>query len=284
MTRWAVSITALWLALSASAAGAQQWQVERDVFAFAGRQLTIEVDADVEGTLRIIRGAPGVVRIAGRADGGMTAAGLTGRGDLTLTGSGPGSVEFIVAVPERVRVLVRLPDRTGAESVAGLDASRAFHWGSANAHQERVETWIPQPTTGLHKASAYLVYAADLAPRTVSLPDLTNVRSIDVRVEGDRFRVGASRPLSLRPGDHDHLEIRPGAPAMDVLLVIPEGTDFFALTLTGRDALTVRGGELAVACAPHTRQWLSGNRGWVTFTPVEDAIHCDRTANVRNDS
>jgi hypothetical protein len=284
MTLRAVSFAILWLVLSISTADAQQWQVERDVFAFAGRQLTVDVDTDVEGTLRIIRGAPGVVRVSGRADGGMTAAGLTGRGDLTLTGIGPGSVEFIVAVPERVRVTVRLPDQGMAESMAGQDVARTFQWGRGPVTAEAVAEWVPQPATGLHQPAAYLVYAADLAPRTVSLPDLTNVRSIDVRVEGDRFRVGASRPLGLRPGDFDHLEIRPGGPPMDILLVLPAGTDFFGLAVSGITALTVRNGELSVSCAPHTRQWLSAGRGWVTFTPVSGALHCDRSATARHDS
>jgi hypothetical protein len=272
MTRWFAPL--LGLAIAAPV-GAQQWQVAREQYAFAGRQLTVHVEAETEGTLRIIRGAPGAVRVSGQSGAGLTAAGLTADEHLTLTAAGEGPVTYVVVVPERVWIDVRLPDRVGIESMGGHERNRTFQWEAAVEEQvARVPVWTPEPETRLGVAGAYTALARPGAPHTVSLPDLSNLRSVTVRVEGSTFRVSASRPLVLAQGDPRFLEIRPAGPALEIAVVVPAGTGEFTLSAGGERALTVRAGEVAVLCAPHTRQWLSGDRGWVTFTPVEGTLEC----------
>lgn len=269
-----VIITLLALALAVPA-GAQQWQVAREQFAFAGRQLTIHVEAETEGTLRVIRGSSGLVRVSGRSDDGMTAAGLTADEHLTLTGVGAGAVEYVVSVPERVRITVLLPDRTRQETLGSMHRSGRFDWqGSTAAPAEPVPTWLPDRQPAMAHPSAYTVYVGDLPPATVSLPDLSNVRSLTVRVEGDRFRISASRPLSLIEGNPQHLEIRPGGPPMEVIVTVPTGSRAFQLSAGGTGVLEVAGGEVVIRCSSSTRQWLSDGRRWVTFTPVAGILEC----------
>lgn len=275
MTRWLVPLLAMALAAPVSA---QQWQVARDQFAFAGRQLTVHIDAEDEGTLRIIRGPSGTVRVAGRSDAGMTAAGLTADDHLTLTAVGYGPADYVVTVPERVWVTVYLPDRP-PESMGTMDRGRTFHWEAAYHEDEyaAVPAWIPEANPLAEHPSAYSVLASPVAPGVVALPDLRNIRRVTVRVEGNIFRVGASRPLALRQGDPAHLEIRPGGPPMEIIVVVPAGTSSFMLSAGGSSALLVQGERLTVLCSPNTRQWLSEGRGWVTFTPVGGALDCGPT-------
>lgn len=271
MTRWLVPFLAVAVATPVSA---QQWQVARDQFAFAGRHLTVHIEAEDQGTVRIIRGPAGSVRVAGRSDAGMTAAGLTADEHLTLTAMGFGPVEYVVTVPERVWVTVYLPDRP-PESMGTMHRSGTFHWEAPMDEPAAVApVWMPEPDPMMQHPSAYTVLAAPAAPSVVSLPDLANVRSVTVRVEGTLFRVGASRPLALQQGDTQRLEIRPGGPPMDVIVIVPAGTTGFTLTAAGASALVVDGSRLTVLCSPNTRQWLSEGRGWVTFTPVGGMLDC----------
>jgi len=278
MKRSCVPLLILALATPVSA---QQWQVERDQFAFAGRQLTVHVDAEVEGTLRVIRGPAGLVRVSGRSDAGMTVAGLTADEHLTLTAAGDGPVEFVITVPERVWIDVRLPDRPLGESMGTMNRSGTFHWGTV-ATEQGPELGAPGSGAGpfarteppFASDGGYTVFADHWTPRTVTLPDLTNIRSVTVRVEGTGFRVGASRPLVLHPGDRDHVEIRPGGPPMEIVVVVPAGTTGFTLSAGGATALIVDGEQISVLCSPSTRQWLSDGRGWVTFTPAVSRLDC----------
>jgi hypothetical protein len=272
MIRWLTPLLALALA---APLGAQQWQVAREHFAFAGSRLTIHVDVGTEGSLQIIRGAPGAVRVSGRSDTGFTAAGLTADEQLLLTAAGDGLVDYIVSVPERVWVSVRLPDRPGAESMGGHRRSGTFRWGAtAQRPADPAPAWIPDPEPGLGAAGAYTIITDAIAPRTIALPDLAHVRSLTVRVEGPSFRVTASRPLTLAAGDPRHMEIRPGGPGMEIAIVVPAETADFTLTTGGERALVVNAEGVTVLCAPSTRQWLSDGRGWVTFTPVQGALDC----------
>ncbi|MFW5947049.1 MAG: hypothetical protein ACOCUW_01040, partial [Gemmatimonadota bacterium] len=93
-------LTAMLALVIAWPAAAQEWQVARESFAFAGTRLRILVQADAPGTLQVIRGAPGSVRVASRAVRGFTAAGLADTEELTLTAAGHGPVDYMVAVPE----------------------------------------------------------------------------------------------------------------------------------------------------------------------------------------
>jgi hypothetical protein len=191
---------------------------------------------------------------------------------------GYGPVDYVVTVPERVWVTVHLPDRP-PESMGTMDRGRTFHWEAAFQEDEfaAVPAWIPETNPLAAHPSAYSVLASPVTPGLVALPDLRNIRSVTVRVEGDIFRVGASRPLALRQGDPAHLEIRPGGPPMEIIVVVPAGTAGFTLRAGGSSALLVQGERLTVLCSPNTRQWLSEGRGWVTFTPVGGTLDCGPT-------
>ena len=270
MRNWVLGMLALALA---SPVAAQEWQVAREQFAFVGSRLEITVDVEAEGRLRLLRGGPGAVRVAGRAVSGFTAAGLTHDDELTLSALGDGPVEYMVSVPEGVWVTVRLPGRSFSQSVASHAAARTFAWEGTAAAVDPGRAMAPAPgPEGL-----YTTYAADLAPAVVSLPDLEQVRSLSVRVEGTGFRVAASRPLSLDQGDPRQLQIVPAAPPMDLVLTVPAGTAHFDLQAEGRTVLRVRAGEVATECAPVTRQRLSPDRRWVTFTPVDGGLRCSTT-------
>lgn len=299
------------LLLPSAPAAAQEWQVAREQFAFAGSRLEIHVDVEAGGTLRLIRGEPGTVRVAGRTATGFTAAGLTADERLTLSALSEGPVDYMVSVPEGVWVTVRLPDRHLAESVAGHARGRTFHWkGAARAgyHEPyaaapgtapsvaadvpagddptpaRAGTptppagptlWVPPADDDPLATRLFTTFSGAAPPAEVDLPDLRWVRSVTVRLEGDRFRVAASRPMAVQPGHPARLEIRPAGPPMDIVLVIPAATPAFALRTAGVPALRVSGGEVATLCSPVSRQWLSDGRRWVTFTPVGGTLQCE---------
>lgn len=265
-------LTPLLALLIAAPAAAQEWQVARESFAFAGSRLTILVDAETPGTLRIIRGMPGSVRIASRAPRGFTAAGLGERDELILSSAGAGPVDYMVSVPEEVWVQVRLPGSAFGESVASRTRSRTFTWGdAASAARQAAPEWVPPVD---RDEPPYTTFSRPLAPAVVSLPDLTHVRSVSVRVEPGPFRAMTSRPMSVSEGVTDYLEIRPGGPPMDIVLTVPEGTHDFRLVTAGVTALVVDGDAVASLCAPMTDQRLSDGRRWLTFNPVDGALRC----------
>lgn len=272
MNRARIHLIALLAALSAGPAAAQEWQVARESFAFAGSRLTILVEAEAGGTLRVIRGAPGSVRVASRAPQGFTAAGLAERDELILSAAGVGPVDYMVSVPDEVWIEVRLPGRSFGESMAGRTRSRTFHWtGSARDAPEPVSPWIPPLD---EDESLYTTFSRDLAPAVVSLPDLTNVRSVSVRIEPGRFRVISSRPLSVADGAVDRLEIRPNGPPLDLIVTLPTGTHHFRLVAGDHTALLVQGEQITALCSPMIQQWLSHGRRWLTFNPGDGTLDC----------
>ena len=266
--------------LLAVPAAAQEWQVARERFAFVGHRLTVNVDSDAPGTLRIIRGGPGSVRVASRAVTGFTAAALADQDELTLTTAGSGPVDYLVSVPEETWVNVRLPGSRFGESVRGRQSSRTFSWEARRGpgRAEPAPDWLPTDDGPL-----FTTLARDLAPAIVSLPDLTNIRSVSIRVEPGPFRASASRPLSLHEGDDQRLVIRPAAPPMDLVLLIPTGTHSFRLDAGGRTALTVTDGEITTLCSPVTQQWLSDGRRWLTFNPVAGSLRCTAHSTLRHE-
>lgn len=306
------------LLLSGAPASAQEWQVAREQFAFAGSRLDVRIDVETAGSLRILRGGPGTVRVAGRAISGFTAAGLTSDEELTLTALSDGPVHYMISVPEGVWINVRLPDRHGTESVGGYTRGRTFEWRGFAEQEDAwapygddggrlqpstpspappsapgpalvdpastpVPLWVPPSPRDPFEATLFTTFTGAYPPAEVALPDLRWVRSITIRVEGHRFRVAASRPLSVEPGNPRLLEIRPAGPPMDLVLVLPEGTADFTLRTGDATALRLDGADLVTRCSPVTRQWLSDGRRWVTFTPVDGALECGATARLRHE-
>lgn len=252
-------------------AAAQEWQVARERFAFAGNQLTIHVEAEAPGTLRVIRGGHGSVRVASRTDHGFSASGLAGNDELTLSSVGTDAIDYLVSVPENVWVRVRLPGSARSESLARRTRSRSFHWEQPRgAARQAVDAWVPT----LDDTPLYTTFARDRAPSLVTLPDLAHVRSVSVRIEDGPFRTITSRPLATTHGADDRLEIRPAAPAMDIVLLVPPETPLFRLEAAGETALVLDGGSVTTLCSPMTQQWLSNERRWLTFNPVDGALRC----------
>lgn len=261
--------------LAAVPAGAQEWQVARDRFAFAGNRLTIRVIAEAAGTLQLIRGADGSVQVAGRARQGFVAAGLSSDEELTLSAVGPGPVQYLVSVPEDVWIEVLVPGRPLPEAVAGW-TSGSFEWPGAPAQAETTPEWLP----GLsgedgREPPLYTTFVRANPPAEVEVPDLSNVRSLSVRIEGDQFTVATSRPLSVEQGSPDRFVIRPGGPAMEVVITLPAGTARFTLRAGHSTALLIDGSAVTSLCEPITEQWLSRGRRWLTFNPLDGSLVCN---------
>lgn len=108
---------------------------ERQLFAFVGKDLTVHVQADVPGSLQLLRGEPGRIEAAGRAPAGFVGAGLARvpRHQLNLTAVGADDVDYLVVVPAGVRVRLRLPDRDLAEVFGVLQDAASYSWGTTVA-------------------------------------------------------------------------------------------------------------------------------------------------------
>lgn len=281
MSRFIVPLLA---ALIAMPVAAQEWQVAREHFVFAGSRLTIDVDVGSRGTLRLIRGAPGNVRVAGRSRDGFTGSGLAEDDHLTLTSAGAGPVDYLVAVPENVWVQVRLPGQSLGENIA-RGKSGAWDWDASAPVQESpsVPRWLPgiDPETG-DDVLLYTTFSRDFAPGEVEVPDLSKVARITVRIEGFRFKVIASRPLSVEVGDPRRLVIQPADPPMELVLAVPPVTATFTLKLGNSTALIIDGASVATLCTPVTDQRLSDGRRWFTFNPLGESLDCDGEAVQRH--
>ena len=268
-------------ALLATPVAAQEWQVAREQFPFVGTRLTIDVDVDAPGTLRLIRGQPGSVRVASRSRDGFTSSGLADSDRLTLAGAGAGPVDYLVAVPENVWVEVQLPDRSLGRGVARGE-SGSWEWQTdERSPGAPVTEWVPG--TDADPASTagapgdellYTTFTRELAPETIELPDLDLVERVAVRIQGRRFKVITSRPLSVDEGGSRRLVIRPARRPMDIVLTLPVSTANFRLRLGDHTALILHGRSVTTLCTPVTEQRLSNDRLWFTFNPLDGALSC----------
>ena len=277
MRRTHAALAAVAAVALTSSAAAQEWQVAREQFPFAGTRLTVQVDVEAPGSLQVIRGGPGSIRVASRAQEGFTASGLAEDDELTLTAAGAGPVDYLIAVPENVWVSVRLPGRSFGESVARGRTER-WEWDATDRPDDAPLTeWLPGIDAGPRArddGALYTTLVRDRAPDEVSVPTLDVVTRVSVRLEGPRFKVFTSRPLSLEEGSPRSLVIRPAHPPMDLVLTVPEGTPAFTLRLGGSTALIVDGATITTLCVPVTEQWLSNDRRWYTFNPLDGSLEC----------
>ena len=277
MSRTVVVLIAL---AAATPLTAQEWQVARDQFAYAGTRLTIRVDMEASGTLRLIRGEPGAVRVASRSQEGFTSSGLAEDDELTLSAAGAGPVDYLVSVPENVWVEVRLPGRAVGGS-APRGRTGTWEWNTSDRPQEApVTEWVPgaDPEGRLvgepDRGPLYTTFSQDLAPGEVTVPDLDVVARVSVRLEGRRFKVITSRPLSVNMGSPREIVIRPAQPPMELILAVPAGTADFTLRLGDRTALVIDAETVTTRCAPVTEQWLSNDRRWFTFNLRDGSLQC----------
>jgi len=302
-------VTALLFMLpgAAATAAAQEWDVNRRQYTFIDTRLTVDVQVEAEGTLRLIRGMPGRLEVAGRALNGFTGFALGDRhgSHLRLSAAGADRVEYLVVVPERVYVRIRLPDRRLAEVFGSTRDAVSYEWETVDEPASRpapepyrepepvpqVEPGAPEPTPGPGTAAPpartpaetptpglFTTYRDDVAPASVSLPRADLIHTLSVRLEGRRFRVAASRPLGLERGDPTALEIRPAPPPLDIVIGVPVRTDDFVVEVGGTPAFAIVEGRPIVLCNPAMEQALDDGRLWFTFTPEDGRLECSDAA------
>jgi hypothetical protein len=282
-----------------------QQDVNRRVYSFLENHLEVAVLADAPGTLRIVRGEPGRIEVAGRSVDGFSGSALGGHltPQLRLTAAGADAVDYIVVVPDYVNVRVHLPDGTTtslaprapigsfrwlAAGLPGTAAAQPFRWSadapatrpgagfdaaaSAAAQELRMP---PEPQlTRPDGSGLFVVHSSSDTPSTVDVPDLASVRSLELRFEGAEFRVAASRPLTMAPGDASRFEIRADGDPVDLVIQVPRDSRHFAVTAAGARIADTTAGTPRALCGNVVVQSPSDSRIWLTFRPQDGRIEC----------
>ena len=249
-------------------AAAQERGVNRRQYTFLDNDITIEVMADAPGVLQVVRGEPGVLDVAARVEGGMSAFALGGRdGDkLRLSAVGGSRADFIVVVPEEVYLRVRLPNRKAGD-LGSTRPGGTFSWGGAAPPASNAAIMAPPagPTTA---------FTAEHAPRALSIPRLTAVRSVSVRMQASTFSIAGNHYMNVVNGGSQNVEVRTGDESDALIVTIPAGTRDFTLRLGGRMAMQIRGIEVTTYCEPVTEQQLGEGVRWFTFAPEAGRLTC----------
>lgn len=255
------------LTLATAAPAAAQRDVARRAFTFLDDNVTVEVQADAPGTLQIVRGEAGRLEAVGRVPGGLATFALGGRtaDKLRLTAVGGEKADFIVVVPEEAYVRVVLPNRKQG-SLTSTRSGGAYTWGGADLMKSSVSLAMPP-------AGPTVAHSAPHAPRTLSIPRLTTVRTVSLRIQGSSFEVGGNHHMSVSNGSSQSVEVRTGSEPEELIITIPSDTRDFTLKLGGRTALVMRGYEVSSYCEPVTEQILSGGR-WFTYAPEAGRLTC----------
>jgi hypothetical protein len=296
------TIAALALAvLLPSTAAAQESEVSRQTFTFLDNWLDVAVLADAPGTLQLVRGSRGRIDVAARAQQGFAGYGLGG--DLTrrldLTALGADNAQYIVVVPEHVSVRVHLPDGTTA-TVPSRGTGAVFRWlaappAEAGTGLGRGNPYPAAIIDGAAPAADELPVFAEAAaaaraatlpdgmiiahttawsPGTVDIPDLGAVRSLDLRFEGTVFRIAASRPLAVAPGDRNRFELRLDGEPVDVILYVPPASGPFAVHAAGVPIAESRAGRVEALCGNVLIQSPTQDQTWLSFRPRGGRIEC----------
>jgi hypothetical protein len=288
----------LLLAAALPAAAAAQEDVNRRSYNFLENHLRIDVLAEAAGSLHVVRGEHGRLEVAGRTAEGFTGSALGGRytRELRLTAVGAESVEYLVVVPEHVTVRVHLPDGTGADlgtgvpgaswswSTAAAPASQPFSWsgdqyvpGPWNPWQTGPEALQPDNGTPLQRTVSgglFVAHEARWAPALVEVPDLSAIRSLEVRFQGADFRIAGSRPMALDPGDAAHFVLHAAGEPVDLVIFVPWGTRRFALSAGGQTIAEAAAAGARALCGPVVVQHPSAVQTWLTFQPGDGRMDC----------
>jgi hypothetical protein len=292
------------LALLPATAAAQQ-DVNRRAYSFLENHLEIAVVAEAPGVLQVVRGERGRLEVAGRSLDGFSGSALGGHltRQLRLTAVGAEAVEYLVVVPDHVNVRVHLPDGSSA-SVAPRAPAASFRWAgaaplgsaaapplqwaadvpsadrrasldaAAAAAQQELRA-PPQPqllrTTG---SGLYVVHSSSRTPAAIDVPDLAAVRTLDLRFEGSEFRIAASRPLAMEPGDAARFVIRAHGEPLDLVVYVPRDTRSFLLSAAGVRIAEATGGRPRALCGNVVIQSPTDFQTWLTFRPQDGQIDC----------
>ena len=263
---------ALTLACVIAAPAAAQHEVARRTFNFFDNTLTIQVISEASGMLRIVRGEEGRLDVAARAPEGIPAFSLGGRdGDeLRLTSVGSKDVDYVVSVPEDVRVRVLLPDRKNLE-IASTRPAATYSWGATS---EKPAQGSGPAMGAVGSDGLYLSHSSRAVPRVLALPDIAAVSQLNVKFEGDEFRISTSRPVSVTPGRADEIQFRTGNDPITITIMLPQNARDFRLMLAGRTAIEVVGGEIRSYCQQLVDQRMPDGRRYFTYHPAGGGLVC----------
>jgi hypothetical protein len=278
-------LTALALAVLVPGAADAQRDVTRRTYTFLEDRLVVAVHAEAPGELQVVRGQRGRVEVAARSRDGFAGFGLGGdfTRQLRLTAVGSEAVQYLVVVPEHVAVSVLLP-RGGSAHVPDRDGIATYRWGDDSEVSGRgartgetgdepaidLTPILPSTATGL-----YVVHSGrGRVPSLVDVPGLASIRSISIRVEGDEFRVAATRPLALQPGDAGHMVIRVDGQPLDLVLFVPRGSSGFQLRSGAQRIADVSGGRPQSYCGSTVIQQPTPHQYWLTVFPSDGSMSC----------
>lgn len=277
-------LTAVALAVALPAAADAQRDVTRRSYTFLEDRLVIEVLAEAPGELQVVRGQRGRVEVAARSSDGFAGFGLGGdfTRHLRLTAVGSDAVQYLVVVPEHVAVSVVLP-RGGTAHVPNRDGLASYRWGEDAGRADEIRSddaaaapiMAVEPIVPTTSAGLYVVHSGrGRVPSLVDVPELASVRSMSVRVEGDDFRVAATRPLALTPGDAGHMVIRVDGEPLDLVLFVPRGSSGFELRSGSRRIADVAFGRPRSYCGNTVVQQPTPHQDWLTVFPTDGSVSC----------
>lgn len=260
--------------LDAAPLDARQSEFRR-TWTFFGDHLPIEVASSSAGELRIVRGGRGQLEVAGQARAALLSAvpPRTPGEPLRISASARGPSAWVVVVPDHVHVTILLPGR-GWAVPASTEPFDTYRW---EAERRPVRRAAAGPPAKPAREALVLTYTDPTTPAVVDLPDLRAVLRLGVRVEDADFAIATSRPLELRRGDPARLEIRPGEPLIELVLIVPNTADELRITAAGRTVATVRAGLIETDCSPVTLQTLSDGTRTADFTPLEGRLECGQS-------
>lgn len=254
-------------------ADAQEYATARRSFVFFGRELAIEVTADGPGALQVVRGEPGRIEVGAHAADGLSGVALGGwRGDrLRLNALGGGDASYIVVVPERVHVVATLPGQQGASRVPD-EPGAVLRWEADHALAPFPEV-TPSAVLSPDADGLFLVHHDDIAPAELVLHQ-ASLNRVQVRVEGERFLVRSSQPLTLRGSQKSPLRLRTGPDPIALVVTVPSATRFFRLRSDSDILLTIHEGHASTRCdrALAVRNPAGGEQ--FEFVPVAGRVHC----------
>jgi hypothetical protein len=273
-------LTALVLAAALPGAADAQRDVTRRAYTFLDDRLVVAVHAEAPGELHVVRGQRGRVEVAARSRDGFAGFGLGGdfTRQLRLTAVGAETVQYLVVVPEHVHVSVLLP-RGGTAHGADRDGVATYRWGEDAAGREmRSDTDADRDILPIMPTTAgglYVVHSArGRIPSLVDVPDLASIRSISIRVEGDDFRVAATRPLALTSGDARHMVIRVNGEPLGLVIFVPRGSSGFLLRSGNQRIADVSAGRPRSYCGSTVLQQPTPHQDWLTVFPADGSMQC----------
>lgn len=266
----ALVFASLLLVSASSGLRAQEEDVTRRAYTFFGDDLTIEVNASMPGVLQLVRGGRGRIEVAGRGDDAVliSAPPRPPGSPLRLDAVGGTHVTWIVVVPENVRVQIQTPAQSHV-TPASPEAAATYRWNGEQSSSANERS-------PMFRAGLVPTFFDPGEISGIRIPDISAVRRISVRIEGNEFGVAASRAVTLRRNAQEGLEILlpEDATDADIVVHIPAGTTDLLLLAGELEILRLAGGAAGALCTPVTVQTLAGGVRVFDFTPIRGTLRC----------